>query len=498
MNSMHSVLVAAFVAACLPVAAKSADETLVQRGAYLATAGGCASCHTANEQSPYAGGLDIQTPFGMLRSANVTPDVDTGIGSWTEEDFERALRQGVRKDGAALYPAMPYTHFTKITDEDIHALWAYVRSLTPVTNKVDVNELPFPYNIRTNLIAWKQLFFEPGRFQPDPAMSPEAQRGAYLVESLGHCGSCHTPKNALGGAETDRILAGGQVEEWYAPNISNDSTSVLANFTVDSLAQFLATGGDGHDRTVFGKMSEVVHDSLSRLRPEDVHAIAVYLKNRTPANPTEPPAPAVVDDTRREAGAALYLENCQSCHGENGVGKPGVGGRLADNAALTDGPPLNVIDVMLQGIEARGAWGVMPAFTKLTDEQVADIANYVRTSWGNSAGTLATAQDAANLRQAAGPGPKALCASVPESRMDAGTRAALAALGDPVTPEALAPVVKAYTAAHADLSETDKIVALTGTYCESVEKHTDDSDTVISRQLAFMNTVNALVGSDSR
>ena len=483
------------------VSAQSEDDpALVAKGAYLATVAGCGSCHTVQGGKPLSGGVDIQTPFGPMRGANITPDPDTGIGTWSKTDFTNALREGTRKDGAPIYPTMPYDHFTKITDADIDALWAYVRSVEPVNKQVTVNELPPPYNIRASLRGWKLLFFEAGRFEPDPSMTDEQQRGAYLVEALGHCGACHTPRNTLGGPERDQALQGGGIEEWYAPDISNDDRSVLANFTVDSLTEYLATGHDGQNRTPFGKMSEVVYDELARIEKSDVHAIAAYLKARKPETQRAAVEPVELAPERRLAGSDLYAENCMSCHGDDGVGKLGVAGRIADNGAVYDGPPDNVVSVLLQGIEARGDWGVMPAYnTKLSDQQIADIANYVRTSWRNTTDSLATAQTVADLRRdgdvsSATSSQVAICASVPADRIDPDTRSALGGLGEPVTTDALAPIVRSYDEKHPDLSATNRITALTGAYCDSVAKRIDDHDKVVAYQLAFMNTINDLIG----
>lgn len=480
-------------------------DDLVSRGSYLAAAGGCHTCHTpTGSDKPLSGGVPIETPFGLMQSANITPDPETGIGGWTRDDFEGALRRGKRKDGLPLYPTMPYTHFTKITDEDVDALWAYVSSTKPVHNKVEVNELPPPYDIRASLIGWQLLFFDEGRFEPDPAMSEEEQRGAYLAEALAHCSSCHTPKNPLGAEETGKLYQGATVEVWHAPNISNNSQSVLSNFTTDSLAQYLATGSDGHNREAFGKMAEVVGE-LSHLTPEDVHAIAAYFKSLEPEEPADQPEVIVLDPPREQAGAMLFEEHCVSCHGADGAGREGVGGRLAQNGAITDGPALNIISLMLKGIEPRGEWGAMPDFADvLSDQDLADIANYVRTSWGNQATSFATADLAQALResgvtQSEGSHPAAVvCAPVPAERMDAATRAALDKLGEPVSADALKPILDGYSERHPDLDAGDKIVSLTGAYCAGMSDRIPNSRDLIARQLAFMNTVSALVAPSAK
>ena len=215
--------------------ASAQQQDQVKKGEYIAIAADCNGCHTATEGKPYAGGVELKTPFGKLVAPNITQDKETGIGDWSRDDFEKALRQGIGKDGQPLYPGMPYTSYTKMTDADLDALWAYMKTVEPVRRKIESNQLPFPYNVRSSVFAWQALYFEPGRFEPDPSKSDMFNRGAYLVHALTHCSACHTPRNTLGGAVSDQDLKGARVESWYAPNISNDENSIIHDWSKDRL-----------------------------------------------------------------------------------------------------------------------------------------------------------------------------------------------------------------------------------------------------------------------
>jgi mono/diheme cytochrome c family protein len=375
-------------------------RTQVQRGEYLARAGDCSSCHTAPGGAPYAGGLRLDTPFGYMLGSNITPDPDTGIGRWSFDDFYRAMRHGVNKDGQDLYPTMPYDFYSKVTREDVGAIFAYLLTLQPVRNAVDVNHLDFPFNLRSTMAVWRELYFKPGEYRPDPTRPPSWNRGAYLVEGLGHCSACHSPRNVLGGIEKSRSLTGAAVNGWFAPDLTTDIATGLGTWTVDEIVAYLKTGAVQGRTTAFGPMAEVVRNSLSYLTDSDVRAMAEYLKAIPPDSALRTGRP--LPTPARTKGAALYMGYCSGCHQATGAGIAGVFSPLAGNAAATAPDPGNLLQAMLQGLPAEFRHGAMPAFaSQLNDQQIADIANYVRGSWGNTAPPNASAASVARLRQPA-------------------------------------------------------------------------------------------------
>jgi mono/diheme cytochrome c family protein len=358
-------------------------------------------CHTKTGGTPYAGGLLIGTPFGSLSSPNITPDPDTGIGTWTDQQFYEAVHDGIGKGGEYLYPVMPFTSYTKMPRADVLAIRAYLATLKPVYAPRAPSHMEFPFNVRTGMIAWRELFFRPGVFVPDPKESAVWNRGAYLVEGPGHCGECHSPRNLLGATETDDSLSGGLVGHWLAPNISSDPKWGLGDWTTDQVVTFLKTGVTKDKGVVFGPMAEVVHDSLSHLTDADLTAIATYLKNA--ANRTEPPQPLLATRADIQHGQQLYMDNCEQCHQSKGVGIPGAVPNLAGNRAVQAAKPNDVILAVLRGIPADGHYGAMPSFAgALGDQDVADIVNYVRSGWGNQGPTDATPAIVASMRSVAG------------------------------------------------------------------------------------------------
>jgi mono/diheme cytochrome c family protein len=377
--------------------AQTAQADVVARGAYLARAGDCVSCHTAPGGAPYAGGYRLDTPFGYLLAPNITPDAATGIGRWSADDFWRALHQGVNRRGQDMYPVMPFDFYTRVTREDSDAIFAYLRSLPAVNNLVVVNHLRFPFNQRWSMAVWRELYFNEGSYKNDPAKSAAWNRGAYLVEGLGHCSACHSPRNALGGIEKDKAYTGATVDGWFALNLTSELHTGLGSWTVDQIATYLKTGAVPGKTTALGPMALVAKNSTSQMTDADLTAMATYLKD-IPANSTlrqGKPAP----DPTRAAGASLYLDHCAGCHLSGGRGLPGVFPPLAGNGVVVASDPADILKVVLYGVPAQGKYVPMPAFASLlSDQQVADLSNYVRTSWGNAASPNTTAAMAARIR----------------------------------------------------------------------------------------------------
>jgi mono/diheme cytochrome c family protein len=376
-----------------------AQQTQVQRGEYLARAGDCISCHTAKGGERYAGGLRLDSPFGYMLSPNITPDPETGIGRWSSADFQRAMHDGVNNSGKDMYPLMPYDFYTKITREDTNAIFAYLRTLKPVRNQLTSNHLNFPFNQRWSMAAWRELYFTEGTFKADAAQTPSWNRGAYLVEGLGHCSDCHSPRNIMGAIEKDKTFTGATIDGWFALNLSSNLHTGLGQWTVDEIATYLKTGAYKGKTTALGPMAEVVQNSTSHLTDADLQAMAEYLKS-IPASSTLRTPRKLPDDKRLEI-AALYLDHCSGCHQAQGRGIPGVFPPLAGNGVVLAGNPANIIKVVLGGIPALGKYTPMPSFaSQLTDKGIADIANYIRTSWGNTASPNATPAMVAKMRRA--------------------------------------------------------------------------------------------------
>ena len=376
----------------------SAQQTPAQRGEYLARAGDCISCHTANGGAPYAGGYQLDTPFGYLLAPNITPDDATGIGRWSAADFYRAMHDGVNKRGQDMYPAMPYDFYTRLTRADSDAIFAYLRTLKPVSNVVDINHLRFPFNQRWSMAVWRELYFSEGTFKPDPQQSADWNRGAYLVEGLGHCSSCHSPRNALGGIEEDKAYTGASIDDWFAPNLTANLHTGLGEWTAADIATYLKTGAVAGRTTAFGPMAEVITNSLSHLTDADLAAMAEYLKAIPPNSSLR--IGKLAPDPTRVRGATLYMDHCGGCHQAKGRGIPGVFPPLAGNGAVIAPDPSNIIKVVLKGLPPRDAYIPMPALGgQLDDQQIADIANYVRTSWGNDAQPNGTPAMVARLRK---------------------------------------------------------------------------------------------------
>jgi mono/diheme cytochrome c family protein len=394
----------------------SADLGLVKRGEYLARAGDCAACHTADKSRPFAGGLPIGTPFGTIYTPNITPDPDTGIGQWTDADFMRAMHEGIGKSGERLYPAFPYAEYTKVTDRDVQALRAYLNTLTPIHYTPPRNEMKFPFNQRWLMTFWNVLNFTEGRFVPDPKQSAEWNRGAYLVGGLAHCEECHTPRNLTQGLKTTDRFSGAVQGGWHAFNITPDKNSGVGNWSDDELVGYLSSGAVPGRANAAGPMGQVVADSTQYLNAEDLRSIVIYLRSVPPVSggETHPrdqwgkPADDVTS-LRGTAitgvnGAQLFVANCASCHNWTGQGvgasAPGAYPSLIHNTTVGANDANNLAMVILHGVNrtTQQADVLMPGFGgELTDAQVAAITNYVTTHFGNPQASL-TADQVAKLR----------------------------------------------------------------------------------------------------
>lgn len=401
MNARQLSVLALVVAAWLPASAPSAQPSAIERGEYLVRAGDCVACHTDGQGGAMlSGGLRIDTPFGYMLTPNITPDVTTGIGSWSSDDFYRALHHGVNKRGEDMYPTMPFDFYTKVTRADVDAMYAWLRTVKPVQRKVEVNHLSFPFSLRWSMAGWRELFFREGTYRPDPARSASWNRGAYLVEGLGHCSDCHSPRNLLGGIEQSKDFAGAVVDGWFALNLTSSLVTGLGSWSAQELAGYLKTGVAKEKTTTLGPMALVIRDSLQYLTDEDRLAMAEYLKSIPPDSRLR--TGRVPPDPTRARGAQLYLANCAGCHQASGRGIPGVFPPLAGNPVVLAADPNDIIKVVDNGIPGRANFVAMPSFKiQLTDDQVADIANYVRTQWGNGAPPNASSSLVAKLR--AGP-----------------------------------------------------------------------------------------------
>ena len=374
---------------------------LIERGRYLATVGDCVACHSAPNKKPFAGGLAIETPFGVLVSPNITPDAETGIGKWNDDEFVRAMREGIGRHGEYLYPAFPYPNFTKATRDDVLAIKAYLNTLDPVDNAVETNRLPFPFNIRTSLLVWNALNFKPGEFQPQADRSAEWNRGAYLVEGLAHCGACHTPKTLTGGDKTDLTYQGAVIQNWFAPALTNDPRTGLGKWDVQDVVSYLKTGHNKY-AAASGPMAEVVVNSTSKLEEADLAAIAVYLKDV----PGTPPAATTVSsqDADFMAGRQFYHDQCAACHRLDGSGVPNLFPSLAGAASVQSNDATSLIRVTLQGVRSvatpKAPTGPgMPSFSwKYSDRQISQILTYIRNDWDNK-GRAITADEVASLRK---------------------------------------------------------------------------------------------------
>jgi mono/diheme cytochrome c family protein len=386
----------ALLAASLLIAAVSAafadDQNFdrIERGRYLAVLSDCGACHTRPGGAPFAGGLALQTPFGTLLAPNITPDPETGIGNMTDAEFVAALHDGRGQNGKRLYPAMPYPAYTRMSDDDVLAIRAYLATVAPVSNRVISNQLPFPLNIRLAMVFWNTLNFTPGRYRPNQQKPAEWNRGAYIVEGAAHCGTCHTPKALLGGDRNDHALAGGTLQGWFAPDITNDPRKGIGGWSKDDLIEYLKTGTNNWT-LASGPMAEAITHSTSRMTDADIAAIATYLKDSHTGGTAPKPAPIAATADVMRAGAAIYKDSCAACHRDAGTGEAHLFPHLAGSALVQSDDPTTLVRVVLQGTRATATPSAptapaMPAFGwRLGDAQVAAVLTYIRNSWGNAA-----------------------------------------------------------------------------------------------------------------
>ncbi|KXV34809.1 sorbitol dehydrogenase [Gluconobacter thailandicus] len=435
--------------------ARAEDQaTTISRGAYLATAGDCVACHTKPGGAPFAGGLVIASPMGGIVASNITPDPDTGIGKYTEEEFANALRKGIRRDGAHLYPAMPYTAYSEIADTDIHALYVYfMHGVAPLRQDNPKTELKFPFNIRAMMISWNLLFAGPPAAKGDPQTYSKIERGHYLADALGHCGTCHTPRNFLMGERSSSAYLGGTpLAGWYAPNITPSMNSGIGDWSEDDLVQYLRTGSVPGRAQAAGMMGEAVEHSFSKLTDEDLHAIAAYIRQipkiedsqaKQPRDRFGVAAQPIVDlqkpkldredDLFPMDGERIYVNNCAACHGLDGAGAADhFTPSLSSNAVVGAPGADNLIMAIVNGVDrtTNGHHVLMPGFgptsdvQRLSDTDVAKLTNYVSGTFG-SGDHHVTAQDVKVAREG-GPLP-ALVKDMP-ALIGAGVIAAFAAM----------------------------------------------------------------------
>lgn len=396
MGLVRNTLVLALGLAVVSLA-QAADEAQVKRGEYLARAADCMACHTAEGGAPFAGGLPIHSPFGTIYGTNITSDKQYGIGSYTPDEFFAAVTEGKRKDGANLYPAMPYTSYHLIKREDSDAILAYLMTIAPINRPAPETKLSFPFNVRLGLTGWNMLYGKSVQLQPGEAKSPAWQRGQYMVEVLGHCGECHTPRNPIGALQQDKRFTGGLLMGYLAPSLLAQDLAERG-WTQPDLTTFLKHGISAQG-SMFNEMYPVVHHSTQHLQDADLSAMATYLLGDQPpkARLVEPVPLAQLNDSAKR-GRQQYLNVCAGCHGVEGEGKPHIAVAMQGNTVLRQSDPRNLVKAILDGIAEQQFTGFermqpMPGFAdKLDDQQVTDMVNYLRQAWGGLPGDLSLQQ----------------------------------------------------------------------------------------------------------
>jgi len=408
-----------FITLSLPLLAHAAasDDPLVARGAYLAKVGDCVACHSAPKGKPFAGGLPMTTPMGNIYTTNITPDPDTGIGKWSEEDFEKALRQGVAKDGHNLYPAMPYTSYVKVRDDDVKALYAYfMKGVAPVNQANRPSDIPFPLNMRWPLKFWNMVFLDKGVYRDKDGKDVAWNRGAYLIQGLGHCSACHTPRGiAFQEKAIDESgsawLTGGVLDGWLASNLTGEQNVGLGRWSDADLTTFLKTGANAH-ASAFGSMTDVINHSTQGMSDQDLTAMSAYLKSLPAAGGTNAPAyaydpkatAALLQHPANDAGAKVYTAYCMHCHGVDGHAFAPLLAPLAGNPNVMEKDASSLINVTLNGTHDLVIQGIpaaypMPKYAPvLNDQQIADVLTFIRAGWNNGAPAVGAA-DVAKLRK---------------------------------------------------------------------------------------------------
>lgn len=408
---VYPLMLSALLMASSVSAGELHDPELIKQGEYLARAGDCVACHTAKNGKPFAGGLSIATPVGTIYATNITPDPATGIGSYSLDDFDKAVRHGLAKDGYALYPAMPFPSYAKVSADDVRAMYAYfMNGVEPVQQRNRPSEIPWPLSMRWPLQIWRYMYApEVAKITPKPVPIENAQiaRGAYLVQGLGHCGSCHTPRaltlqeKALDESDPD-YLAGGQViDGWVAISLRGNQFDGLGSWSEDDIVQTLRTGRNEHSASL-GPMNDVIEHSGQFMNDSDLHAIAKYLKSLPASNVSEDVSFKREDSTAKalyagespSRGAELYVDNCAACHRTDGQGYKEVFPRLAGNPSILSGDASSMIRLILSGsklpsTEQAPSNLTMPDFAwRLNDQEAAQLVNFIRNSWGNRAPTV--------------------------------------------------------------------------------------------------------------
>jgi mono/diheme cytochrome c family protein len=406
---LRLLTVAAIAAAWALPAVAATDTDLVAQGKYLVQAGDCIACHTEPGGKEMAGGRAMPTPFGTLFSSNITPDAETGIGKWTADDFYSMLHTGRSPDGGLIYPAMPFPEYTKVTRADSDAMFAYLRSVPAVHQPNKENQLSFPYNNRELILGWRTLFFNEGEYKPDAKKSAEWNRGAYLVQGLGHCTMCHSPINALGGNSQSKEFEGGLIpmQNWYAPSLTSNKEAGLGDWSIEDISNLLR-GGISKRGVVYGPMAEVTYNSLQYMTDADTRAMAVYLKSLGEGSPLVKESSGVAmseNSLLMTLGKTIYMAQCASCHGAQGRGAPPNFPPLAGNPSIQMQSAVNPIRMVLNGGYPPGTaqnpmpYGMPPFAQNLSDDDVAAVVTYIRSSWGNR-GAAISARDANELRTA--------------------------------------------------------------------------------------------------